>query len=74
MNTHSFRNRLKKYMADKKINQIGLSAQTGVPQAAISRFLSGRDVRSGHILALLSYLPPDLMPWASSPGEGDEDE
>ena len=70
MNIQTFREQLRGYLAgDKKITQASLSARTGVPQYAISRFLSGSDLSGRYVLPLYS-LVMESTPITGTPHNG----
>ena len=56
MNTKNLREAVAKAMADLDLTQNAFARDCGVPQSRISSFLHGGDLRSGHVLRLLSWL------------------
>ena len=61
MNIDEFRLRLKRC----GLTQMELSRRTGIPQATLSRFLSGREIRGRHVLTLMPFVqfPHDPTFW-----------
>ena len=59
MNTDNFRVALKAEICRRGDSQAAVSRLTGVPQPAISRLLSGKELGTGYTLALLAYLNSD---------------
>lgn len=60
MNTETLRRAIRRLMESQNLTQDDLSMLTGIPQANISRFLSGTEMRSGHTLALLALVNEQL--------------
>lgn len=61
-----FHVRLRAYIDNGKIKQVHLARSTGVPQYAISRFLSGRDLPGRYLIPLLAAMQPSLPPSTSA--------
>ena len=49
---HEFRERLRSFLDAERGRQSSLAKQTGVPQYAISRFLSGKDLPGRYIVPI----------------------
>ncbi len=69
MNAQILRNEVKRVMAEHKLNQMDISKNIGVPQANISRFLSGKEIRTGHTLALFTFVTSMNAPSTTSEGD-----
>lgn len=56
---NTFREYLRATLSGKRGAQAALVKATGIPQYAVSRFLSGKDMPGRYLLPLVAYLQHD---------------